>query len=45
MGVAMKYQLCFMKVSWIGSFKGVSRKFHESFKSVLRENKGVSKKF
>ena len=45
MGVSMKYQGCFMEVSWIGSFKGVSRKFHESFKSVLREIKEVSKKF
>ena len=45
----MKYQGCFMQVSWIGSFKVVSRKFQESFKGVLREFwgsfKGVSKKF
>ena len=40
MGVLMKYHLCFMKVSWIGSFKCVSRKFQESFKSVLREIQG-----
>ena len=37
MGVSMKYQGCFMQVSWIGSFKGVSRKFQEAFKGVLRE--------
>ena len=34
MGVSMKYQGCFMQVSWIGSFKVVSRKFQESFKGV-----------
>ena len=43
MGVSMKYQLCFMKVSWIGSFKGVSRKFRETFKSVLRGFQRISK--
>ena len=37
MGVLMKYQGRFMQVSWIGSFKVVSRKFQESFKGVLRE--------
>ena len=37
MGVSMKYQGCFMQVSWIGSFNCVSRKFRESFKGVLRE--------
>jgi len=26
MGVSMKYQGCFMQVSWIGSFKVVSKK-------------------
>ena len=36
-GVSMKYQGCFMQVSWIGSFKGVSRKFQVSFKAVLKE--------
>ena len=36
-GVSMKYQGCFMQVSWIGSFNGVSRKFQKSFKGVLRE--------
>ena len=36
-GVSMKYQGCFIQVSWIGSFKVVSRKFQESFKGVLRE--------
>ena len=35
--VSMKYQGCFMQVTCIGSFKGVSRKFQESFKGVLRE--------
>ena len=49
MGVSMKYHGCFMQVSWIGSFKVVSRKFQKSFKGVLREFcgsfKGVSKKF
>ena len=30
-GVSMKYQGCFMQLSWIRSFKGVSRKFQESF--------------
>ena len=40
MGVSIKYQLCFMKVSWIGSFMGVSRKFPESFKSGLRDFQG-----
>ena len=49
MGVSKKYQGCFMQVSWIGSFKVVSRKFQESFKGVVREFsgsfKGVSKKF
>ena len=34
MGVSMKYQGCFMQVSWIGSFKGVSRKFQKLFKGV-----------
>ena len=37
MGVSMKYQRCFMQVSWKGSFKVVSRKFQKSFKGVLRE--------
>ena len=36
MGVSMKYQGCFMQVSWLGSFKVVSKKFQE-FKGVLRE--------
>ena len=43
MGVSMKYQGCFMQVSWIGSFKGVSGKFQESFKDVLREFQGCFK--
>ena len=37
MGVSIKYQGCFMQDSWIGSFKGVSRKFQESFKGILKE--------
>ena len=49
MGVSIKYQGCFMQISWIGIFKVVSRKFQEFFKDVLREFcwsfKGVSKKF
>ena len=36
MGVSIKYQGSFMQVSWIGSFKVVSREFQE-FKGVLRE--------
>ena len=31
-GCSVKYQGRFIKVSWIGSFKGVSRKFQDSFK-------------
>ena len=45
MGVSMKYQGCFMQVSWIGSFKGVLRKFYESFNGVLRNFEGVSRVF
>ena len=41
MGVSMKYEGCFIQVSWIGGCKGVSRKFQESFKAVLSD---VSKK-
>ena len=37
MGVSMQYQGYFIQVSLIGSFKGVSRKFQESFKDVLKE--------
>ena len=40
MGVSMKYEGCFMQVSWIGRFKDVSRNFQESFKGVLREFQG-----
>ena len=36
MGVSMKYPGCFMQVSWIGSFKGVSRNFKECFEEVSR---------
>ena len=36
MGVSMKYQGCFMHVSWIGSFKVVSRKFQGCFEGVSR---------
>ena len=36
MSCSMKYQGCFNQVSWIGSFKGVSRNFQESFKGVSR---------
>ena len=43
MRVSMKYQGCFMQVSWIGSFKVVSRKFQESFNDVLREFQGCFK--
>ena len=35
-GVPKKSQGCFMQVSCIGSFKGVSRMFQESFKGVRR---------
>ena len=35
MGVSMKCQGCFMHVSWIESFKGVLRKFYESFKGEV----------
>ena len=49
MCVSMKYQGCLMQVSWIGSFKVVSKKFQESFKGVLRDFLGsfncVSNKF
>ena len=44
MGVSMKYQGCLIQVSWIGSFKGVLRKFQEAFKGVLREFQGCFKK-
>ena len=44
MEVPMKYQGCFMQVSSIGSLKGVSRDFQESFKGVLREFQGCFKK-
>ena len=37
MGVSMKYQGCFMQVSWIGRSKVVSRKFQESFKGSFEE--------
>ena len=37
MSNSMKYQGCFMQVSWIGSFNCVSRKLQESFNGVLRE--------
>ena len=36
-GCSVKYQGRFIEVSRIGSFKGVSRKFQESFKDVWRE--------
>ena len=42
MGVSMRYQGCFIQVSWIGSFKKVSRKF-QAFKGVLREFQGCFK--
>ena len=41
--VSMKYQGCFMQLSWTGSLKGVSTKFQESFKVVLRAFQGHSK--
>ena len=41
-GVSIKYQGCFIQVSWIGSFKVVSRNFQE-FKGVLREFQGCFK--
>ena len=31
-GVSMKYQGCFIEVSRVEIFKGVSRKFRDSFK-------------
>ena len=37
MGVSIKYQGCFIQVSRKGSFKGISRKFQESLKGVVRE--------
>ena len=39
-GCFIKYQGCFMQVSYIGSFKVVSKKFQESFNGVLREFQG-----
>ena len=36
-GCLMKHKGWFMQVLWIGSFEGVSRKFQESFKGVLRK--------
>ena len=36
MGVSIKYQGCFVQVSWIGGFKVVSRKFKGCFKGVSR---------
>ena len=36
-GSLMGVQGRFIKVSWIGSVKGVSRKFQESLNGVLRE--------
>ena len=36
-GCLKKNKGCFMLVLWIGSFEGVSRKFKESFKGVLRK--------
>ena len=35
--VSIKYQGCFIHVSRKGSFKGISRKFQESLKGVVRE--------
>ena len=43
-GCSVKYQGRFIKVSRIGSFKGVSRKFQESLNGVLREFQGFSQK-
>ena len=43
MGVSMKYQGCFMQVSWIGSFKGISKKFQESFEEVPKVFQRISK--
>ena len=40
-GVSMKYQRCFMQVSWKESFKDGSRTFQECFK----EFEGVSRGF
>ena len=36
MDVSMKYQGCFMKVSCIGSFKGVSKKFQGRFRDISK---------
>ena len=36
-GVPMKCQLCIMQVSYIESFKDVSRQFQKSFTGVVRE--------
>ena len=44
-GVSMKYQGCSVQVSWIRSFRGVSRKFQESSKGVLRKFCGSFKEF
>ena len=35
-GVSRKSDGCFRDVSWIGSLKGVSKKFYKSLKGVLR---------
>ena len=43
MDVSMKYQGCFMKVSWIGSFKKISGVFQEYFEGVLRGFQRISK--
>ena len=36
-GVSMKYQGCFMHVSWFGSFKGVLRSFFRVFQWLFQE--------
>ena len=44
--VSMKYQGCFIQVSWIGSSKGISRKLQNlqrCFVGVLREFQGCFK--
>ena len=36
-GASMKYEGCFMQVSWIGSYKKVSGVFQGCFDGILRE--------
>ena len=36
----MKYEGCFRQVSWIRSYKGISRKFQDSLKGDVRKFQG-----